>query len=258
MRVVLVDGSALVYRSHFAFKGRPLTTRAGEVTSAAFGFASALVRLHEEHGADAIFVAMDVKGPTFRHQLFPAYKAQRPPMPEELAAQLPRVRELVRALGVPLLEVQGFEADDVLATLARQIAGQGHEAWIYSGDKDFLPLVRPGIALLRPAARGGQDELLDERAVIERYGLRPAQFLDVLTLMGDKVDNVPGVPGIGEKTAHALIARHESLERLLVGLDDAPDVTPRLREAIASRRDSLALSRKLLTIDQNEIGRAHV
>ncbi len=248
MKIFLVDGSALLYRSHFAFAGRPLTTSQGEVTSAPFGFAQALAHLKDEEGADALVVALDAKGPTFRHELFPAYKAQRPPMPVDLASQIPRVRELVGALGVPLVELPGYEADDVLGTLARQLAPP-HEVWIYSADKDFVPLVRPGVGILRPAARGGKDEYLDERAVTARYGLRPAQYLDALTLMGDQSDNVPGVPGVGEKTALGLVARHQSVARLLEDLDHAQELTPRLREALRASREQLPLTRRLLTID---------
>ena len=250
MKIILVDGSALLYRSHFAFKGKPLVTSHGEVTSAAFGVVKALQHLREDEGADAIVVAFDARGPTFRHRMYPQYKAHRPPTPPELIEQIPRVRQLIEAMGTPLVEVEGYEADDTIATLARQARERGDEVWIYSGDKDFIPLVRPGVALLKPSVRGGSDEHIDAQAIQERYGIPPERFLDVLALMGDKADNIPGVPGVGEKTALKLIQQFGGLDELLAHLDD-PRIRPSLREKIEKNRDLLELSRRLVTIDQD-------
>lgn len=250
MKVILVDGNALLYRSHFAFRGRNLTTSQGEITSAVFGFTNALLHLHKDHDADAILVAFDTPGPNFRHEAYADYKAQRPPMPDEIAAQMPRVKEVVRSMGLPLFEHPGVEADDVLGTLARRGAEAGHQTWIYSGDKDFLPLVRPGVGLLKPATKGGDDQYLDEDAVREKLGVRPAQYLDVLTLMGDKVDNIPGVPGIGEKTAIKLIGEFDSLERLLEHLNDKR-VSKRHARLLEEHRDQFPVARNLLTIRDN-------
>jgi DNA polymerase-1 len=251
MKIVLIDGSALIYRSHFAMQRQPLTTSHGEITTASFGTANAVVRLFEDFEADRVVCAFDVKGPTFRHEMYEEYKAHRPPTPPDLAAQIPRVRELLEAMDVPIVEKEGYEADDVIGTLARVGADRGHEMWIYSGDKDFFPLIRPGVSLLKPSPRANvDDETLDEGAVRRKKGVRPAQYRDVLALVGDKSDNVPGVPGIGEKTAVKLISTFESIDRLLENLDDKR-VTPRQRKAIEDNREQLLLSRRLVTIDEH-------
>ncbi len=251
MKIVLIDGSALIYRSHFAMQRQPLTTAHGEITTASFGTANAVVRLFEDFEADRVVCAFDVKGPTFRHEMYEEYKAHRPPTPPDLAVQIPRVRELLEAMEVPIVEKEGYEADDVIGTLAREGAERGHEMWIYSGDKDFFPLVRPGVSLLKPSPRANvDDEPLDEAAVRRKKGVRPAQYRDVLALVGDKSDNVPGVPGIGEKTAVKLISTFESIDRLLERLDDKR-VTPRQRKAIEENREQLLLSRQLVTIDEH-------
>jgi DNA polymerase-1 len=248
VKIILVDGSALLYRSHYALARNPLVNGHGEVTSAAFGTATALLRMFDEHGADAVMVAYDVPGKTFRHEIYPEYKAHRPPMPADLKAQIPRVKEVVRSMGLPLLEREGFEADDLIGTLAVEGAASGHEMWIYSSDKDFVPLIRPGIGMLKPAGRGAEDRYIDERAVRKEYGVRPAQFLDALTIMGDKADNVPGVPGIGEKTALKLVAQFGSLERLYENLD-AKGVSPRQRKLLQEHREQLEFGARLLRID---------
>lgn len=250
MKICLIDGSALVYRAHFALQRQPLLTRHGEITNASFGAANAVVRLREQLGADRVLAIFDAKGPTFRHELYAPYKAHRPPTPEDIRIQLPRVKEVLEAMQVPVLERQGFEADDLIGTLARKGREAGHEMWIFSGDKDFVPLVRPGVVLLKPATRlSGDDEFLDEAAIKRKYGVRPAQFRDVLALMGDASDNVPGVPGIGEKTATKLVSTFESIDRLLEHLDDKR-VNPRARRAIGEHREQLLLSRQLVTIDE--------
>ncbi len=250
MKLLLVDGSALLYRSHFAFRGRPLTTSHGELTSAAYGVAMALVHLREDESAQSMVVAFDAKGKTFRHELYPKYKANRPPMPDELREQVPRVHELVRALGLPLLSIEGYEADDVLATLAKEAAERGDEAWIYSGDKDFIPLIRPGVGILKPASKGGKDLYLDKAAMESELGFPPERFRDVLALMGDKADNVPGAPGVGAKTAHQLIADFKSIEGVFAHLEDSR-IRPKLRETLAENRELIELSLRLVTIDQD-------
>jgi DNA polymerase-1 len=250
VKIFLIDGSALVYRAHFAMASRPLTTRHGEITNASYGAANAVLRLWEEEGADAILCCFDLPGPTLRHERFPDYKATRKPMPDELVRQLPRVRETFAAMGVPVLDLERYEADDLIGTLAREGEELGHELWIYSGDKDFMQLVRPAVRMLRPAARSGaKDEVLDEAAVKKKTGVRPAQFRDVLALMGDASDNVPGVPGVGEKTAAKLIATFGDIEALLEHLQDKR-VPARQRKLIEDNREKLLLSRELVTIDE--------
>jgi DNA polymerase I len=248
VKIFIVDGTAMVFRTHFALQRQPLVTRSGEITNAAYGSAQALLRLQDEYDADAVLCAFDVRGKNFRHALYPEYKAHRPPTPPEILQQIPRVREIVSSMGIPVFEQEGVEADDVIATLARQGAEAGHEMWIYSGDKDFIAMVGPKVRVLKPAARTvREDEVLDEDAVRKKFGLRPAQYRDVLALMGDKADNVPGVPGVGEKTALKLVQTFESVERLLEKIEDKR-VSPRQRTAIREHLDSLELSRELVTL----------
>ena len=175
MSLVLVDGMALVYRAHYAFVNRPLTAPSGELTSVAFGFCNSILRLIESYDPAKLAVVFDVKGPTFRHEMYPRYKANRKPMPEELAEQLPRLRELLAAWGVPILQKEGFEADDVIATVARIAGEQGvaERVWLYSGDKDFMQLLDGRTAMLKPGRRG--DDLTEFTAddVRKLYGLEP-------------------------------------------------------------------------------------
>ncbi len=248
MKIFLIDGTAMVFRSHYALQGRPLLTRSGELTNAAFGSAQALLHLVEDCGAEALLCAFDVRAKNFRHELYPQYKANRPPTPPEIVAQIPRVRELVSSMGIPVFEREGVEADDVLASLALQAAEVGHEVWIFSGDKDFIPMVGPRVRLLKPAVRSQREDLVvDEASVKAKFGIRPAQYRDVLALMGDKSDNVPGVPGVGEKTALKLVRTFESVDRLLERLDDSR-VSPRQRAAIREHEELLHLSRDLVTL----------
>ena len=248
MKIFLIDGSALVYRSHFAMARRPLLSRHGEITNAAYGAANTVLRLFEEEGGEAALCCFDLPGPTIRHEQYSDYKATRKPMPEELVAQLPRVRETFATMGVPVLDLERYEADDLIGTLARQGADLGHDMWIYSGDKDFMQLVRPGVSMLRPAGRAGaKDEVLDVAGVKKRTGVRPDQFRDVLALMGDASDNVPGVPGVGEKTAEKLIGTFGDIDTLLARLEDKR-VPARQRRLIDEHREQLRLSRELVTI----------
>jgi DNA polymerase-1 len=250
LKIFLIDGSALVYRAHFAMARRPLLSRHGEITNASYGTANAVLRLWEEEGADAVICCFDLPGKTIRHERYPEYKATRKPMPDELVRQLPRVRETFAAMGVPVLDLERYEADDLIGTLAREGEELGHEIWIYSADKDFMQLVRPAVRMLKPAAKSGAaDEVLDEAAIKKKTGVRPDQFRDVLALMGDASDHVPGVPGIGKKTAEKLIATFGDLDALLDRLQDKR-VSPRQRKLIEDNREMLLLSRELVTIDE--------
>lgn len=250
MKIFLIDGSALVYRAHFAMARRPLLSRHGEITNASYGTANAVLRLWEEEGAEAIICCFDLPGKTIRHERYPEYKATRKPMPDELVRQLPRVRETYAAMGVPVLDLERYEADDLIGTLAREGEERGHEMWIYSADKDFMQLVRPAVRMLRPGPKAGaKDEVYDEAAVKKKTGVRPDQFRDVLALMGDTSDHVPGVPGIGGKTAEKLIGTFGDLDALLERLQDKR-VSPRQRKLIDDNRELLMLSRELVTIDE--------
>ncbi len=247
MSLILVDGSALVYRAHYAFAGRPLTSPTGEVTSVAFGFCNAVLGLVEARRPERLVIVFDRKAPTFRHAMYPLYKAHRKPMPEELAAQLPRLHELLAAWGVPVLGQEGVEADDVLATVAARAAARGEQAWLYSGDKDFLQLLDEHVGILKPGKRGDEFTEVTADTVRRDYGLEPAALVDVFALSGDAADNIPGAPGVGDKTALKLIQQFGTLDNLFVGLE-ASTLTPRLKRVIADNRDQVLLSRDLFRI----------
>jgi len=245
--LLLVDGSALLYRSHFAFLRNPLRNARGEVTSATFGMLQALLPLIDKRKPDRMAVVFDTTAPTFRHRVFTEYKAHRPPMPEDLACQIPRVRDVIRYLGIPIVEQQGVEADDLIGSLAAEASRDGAMTLILTSDKDFYQLVNDRILLLSPRGRGGGElAAVDRAGVRERYGVDPEQMVDLLALMGDAVDNVPGVPGVGEKTAAQLIQKFRSLEALYAALDQVE--RPSIREKLRQNEDRARLSHQLVTI----------
>jgi DNA polymerase-1 len=251
-RIFLVDGYALIYRAFFALISRPLTTSHGENTSAAWGIVNFLQRLRATHRPDYLGWVND-SGMSFRHERYPAYKATRQKLSDELQADFDRGMERICAIldanRIPILTLDGFEADDVIGTLARQGADQGANVVIVSGDKDFQQLVRPGVWLLNPG-RGGpasvEEQWVGLENADERLGVAPAFVTDYLAMVGDSSDNVPGVPGIGDKTARELVQTYGSLESIL---DHAADVSKkRPREALQQFRDQAILSKELVTI----------
>ena len=248
----LIDGYALIYRAFFALLSRPLTTARGENTSAAWGVVNFLQRLLKQQRPDYVGWVHD-SGLSFRNEMFPDYKATREKLSDELQADfdrgIGRIEELLDAYRVPVLSVPGYEADDVIGTLARQGREQGVEVVIVSGDKDFQQLVRNGVWLLNPG-RGGP-AAVDEHWVgphnaNERLGVPPGRVVDYLALVGDSSDNVPGVPGIGEKTARALIERFGGLESILASAGSVSKKRP--REALLASPERARLSRRLVTI----------
>jgi DNA polymerase I len=247
-RLFLIDGYALIYRAFFAMISRPLTTSRGENTSAAFGLTRFLLKLRQEYEPDYLGLVMD-SGTSVRTELFPEYKATREKMPDELRASLPRVRALVDAFNIPVLEVPDHEADDVIGTLARLAGEAGLETVVVSGDKDFYQLIDDGVALLNPG-RGGQsgvdEEWVDRRNAAERLGVPPERVCDYLALIGDSSDNIPGARGIGPKTAIQLIEQYGPVESIL---EHADEVTgKRAREALLACREEILLSKRLVTI----------
>jgi len=244
----LMDAMALAYRAHFIFISRPLINSKGFNTSATYGFTSALIKLIEDHSIDHMAVVFDVmgEGGTFRDELYDDYKAHRDPPPEELIANLPQIKRVVEAMDIPVVEVEGVEADDVIGTLARRAADEGVDTVIVSPDKDFMQLIDPHISQFRPAYRGESFDPITVASFREKYGLEPIQFVDVLALMGDSADNVPGVSGIGEKTAMKLLAEYGSVENLIAHADELPG--KRAREGMQNEADMALLSKKLVTI----------
>ena len=247
-RLLLVDAYGLIYRAFHALP--PLTNSRGQLTNAAYGFTSILLRTMADLDPERAIVAFDAPGTTYRHERFPAYKAQRPSMPDELRSQVPIVRDLVAALGLPLLEATGYEADDVIGTIATAAERDGWEVHIVSGDLDMLQLVTKKVHLMH-TAKGGADAIVeyDPERVFARYGLTPEQMVDFKSLKGDSSDNIPGVPGVGEKTASKLIATFGSLEQLYARLDEVEPV--RIRESLAANRDAAFAGQGLMTIDRD-------
>jgi DNA polymerase-1 len=241
-RVVLVDGSALLYRAFFALPSS-LATSAGVPTNATFGFATMCRKVFAGKRPAFGAVVFDAPGATFREERFPAYKAQRPSMPAELRAQLADVDRVVHAFGLPSLRVSGYEADDVIATLTREALEAGHEVHIVSGDKDFAQLVGDHVRLVDTM----RDVTYDAELVRKKWGVPPAQMRDYQALVGDKVDNVPGVPGIGAKTAVTLLERFGTLEGVLAG---TAELKGKQRENLEEYAEQARLSRELVTLDE--------
>ncbi len=243
-RLVLLDGHALAYRAYFALPPN-LSTRDGELTSGTFGFASMLLKVLQEFKPDYIAVTFDT-GRTFRHDLSAEYKATRAKMPDELAIQMSRIKELVSAFNIPVFELEGYEADDVLGTLSRQAAEQGIETIIVTGDTDAFQLIDEHTKVYTSGRQFSDTKLYDEAAVMERYGLKPAQLVDFKSLTGDKSDNIPGVAGIGEKTAAQLLQKYGTLEGIYAHLDEIEN--KRVRQALEQGREAAFQSRKLVQI----------
>src|SRR5512134_3347296 len=210
----LVDGTALAYRSHYAFVGNPLTNAKGQETSATFGYVRALLDILRKEKVDGMAVAFDVSRETFRKELYKEYKATREKAPEEMTAQFPWIKELTQALGIPILERQGFEADDLIAAATKRLEAKGFDVKIVTGDKDMLQLVSDRVHVYDLGKKTGPVEI-DPAGVRERFGVGPERITDILGLMGDTSDNVPGVPKIGEKTAASLVQEFGSLEEAL-------------------------------------------
>ena len=243
----LIDTSALVYRAFHAI--RPLTTSTGQPTNALFGFCQMLMKVLEDFQPTHVAAALDLPGPTWRHQVFPAYKAQRPPMDPDLAAQFPFVSRLLEAFGLPAVGVEGFEADDIIATLTRWGREAGCEVLIISGDKDLMSLVGDGVVMFDTM----KNKRYDLDAVAERHGVTGERLLDLLALAGDSADNIPGVPGVGPKTALKLLAEFGDLETLL----QKSELIERKswREKMLLHKEKAELSRRLVTLsDDVKIG----
>ena len=247
-RLFLLDGMALVYRAHFAFATRPILTSSGFNTSALFGFTNTLLNLIEEHEPTHIAVAFDTPEPTARHREYPLYKAQREEMPEDLSAALPHVGRLCEAFRVPLLKCPGFEADDIVGTLTLRAEAKGFETYMVTPDKDFAQLVSNQTCMLKPGRKGDEIEILRLPDILAKWGIeRPEQVIDILGLWGDASDNIPGVPGIGQKTASKLILKYGSIENLLEHVDE---LKGKQKENVLKHQDNARLSKRLATIDR--------
>jgi len=216
-RLFVIDGPSYAYRSYYAIRG--LTNSQGTPTNAVFGFANTLNKLIADFSPDYLLVAFDAPGPTFRHEKYKEYKSQRKPMPDDLAVQIPLIKELISAFHIPMVEKEGFEADDIMGTFALKGKAAGLEVYLVSSDKDMLQLVNHEVRILHTHK---DNKVYDRKKVLEELGIEPQQFIDVLALAGDASDNIPGVPGIGEKTALTLVKEFGDLESVLENIDRIP------------------------------------
>ena len=239
--VFLIDGSSYIYRAYHAV--RHLSTTNGLPTNATFGFTNMLLKLLEERKPEYMVMAFDAKGPTFRHEIYEAYKANRPPMPEDLAVQIPYIKQVVEGMNIPSIELAGYEADDIIGTLARSAEEKGFHVVIVTGDKDFKQLVSSETSIWDPM----KDRSLDYAGLKKDFGLEPSQWVDVMGLSGDTSDNIPGVPGVGEKTAISLIKTFQTIEALFENLDNI--TKKKLRENLTNFREQAMLSLRLVTIN---------
>ncbi len=241
--VYLLDGSSYIHRAYHAI--RNLANSRGFPTNAILGVTKMVLKLMADRDPEYFAVVFDSKGPTFRHEIYKEYKANRPPMPEEMAVQLPVIKDILQKLGIPIMELSGYEADDIIGTMARVSQEKGFQVVMVTGDKDFRQLVTPDAILWDTM----KDRVTDYDAIQKEYGIAPEKFLDVMGLSGDTSDNIPGVRGVGEKTALELVKQFDSMENLYEHLDEIPK--KKLRENLENCRDQAFLSRRLVTIDQS-------
>lgn len=244
--IVLVDGSSYLYRAYHALP--PLMTSKGQATGAVKGVISMVRRLLKDYPGSPVAVVFDAKGKTFRDEIYADYKANRPPMPDDLREQIEPIHSIIRAMGLPLIVVEGVEADDVIGTYARQATAQGREVIVSTGDKDMAQLVNPHVTLVNTM----NDTVMDEEGVEKKFGIPPALIIDYLALIGDKVDNIPGVPGVGEKTALALLQGIGGLNDIYAKLDKVPELKVRGAKSLPAKlekeKESALLSQELATI----------
>ena len=229
-KLVLIDGSSYIYRAYYALP--PLTSPKGEPTGAVYGFIRMISKLLNELSPDYIAVVFDAPGKTFRHQEYKEYKAQRKETPDDLKIQIPKIKEIIRLFGIKVLEKEGYEADDIIATLAKKGQEKGFEVYVVTPDKDMLQLVEENIYVLNPVTC----KLYDREAVKEKYGIYPEQFVDYQAIVGDSVDNIIGVKGVGPKTASKLLQEYENLKNILENIDKLPD---RIKKAFEEVKDHL-------------------
>ncbi len=247
MKLLILDGNSVINRAYFGVK--PLTTRDGLYTHAIYGFLNILERMEKEEQPEAVCVAFDLHGPTFRHEKYDGYKANRHGMPEELAMQMPVMKQVLKAMNIPIYQCQGWEADDVIGTVGKICGNNDWECVIVTGDRDSLQLIDDHIRVKLVISKPGQTtaSVYDTEKFREEYGFEPRKMIDLKALMGDSSDNIPGVPGVGPKTATELLLKFGSLDGVYENLED-PSIRPKLREKLENGRESAYLSYDLATI----------
>ena len=256
-RLVLIDGNSIMNRAFYGImSSKMLTTSDGTYTNAVYGFLAILFKLEEDLNPDYIGVAFDLKGPTERHKMYEEYKANRHGMPDELAMQMPIIKDILRAMNIQIIEKQGYEGDDILGTFSKEAEEKGMDVTILSGDRDTFQLASDKVTIRIPRTKMGktENEDYDRERIIEEYGLEPEQLIDVKGLMGDSSDNIPGIPGVGEKTALNLIRNYQTIEKLYNEVENNPnllDIKGKLKEKIIDNKELAILSRKLGEINRN-------
>ncbi len=246
-KLFLLDGMALIYRAYFAFMRSPMINSNGVETSGVFGFMNTLLEIIQKQEPTHLAMALDVSGPTFRHEMFEQYKANRDETPDGIRASIPIICELMAAMNIPVITKQGFEADDIIGTLARQADSAGFETFMVTGDKDYAQLVSKNTFFYKPGSKGGGATILDEAAILSEWEIdRIDQVIDILGLAGDTADNIPGVPGIGPKTAVKLIKQFGSIENLLENTDQ---LKGKQKQNVEENRENALLCKKLVTIN---------
>lgn len=253
-KLFLLDGMALAYRAYFSMIRTPLINSKGMNTSAVYGFINTLNKLIDDEKPDFIAVAFDTDEPTFRHKEYTEYKANREAMPDDLRPQISKIKEVISAFNIPMIEQHGYEADDIIGTLVKRAEKENVISFMVTADKDYMQLVNKSIKLYKPARsvqgqKVAEIEIIGIEGVKEKFGVAPEQVIDILGLMGDKVDNIPGIKGIGEKTAAALIQEYGSLEGLYKNIEKI--TKPKLKENLVTYKDDAFLSKKLATIHTN-------
>ena len=248
-KIFFLDAFALIFRSYYAFISNPMKNSKGLNTSTVFGFILSLNDVLRKEKPDYIGVVFDPPGPTFRNEMYSEYKANREETPEDIRAAVPWIKKVLQAYNIPVVEVKGFEADDVIGTLAKKAEKENLKVYMMTPDKDYAQLVSENIFMFKPARSGGSTEILGISEICEKFEIKsPEQVIDILGLWGDASDNVPGVPGIGEKTAKKLIAQYGSIENLL---ENTSDLKGKQKENLENFKDQAILSKKLVTIEQN-------
>jgi DNA polymerase-1 len=238
------DVSALIYKAYFAMSNNPMKTSKGINVSTVHGVANQILAVITKENPDYVLIAYDSKGPTFRHERYPEYKANRSKMPEELIEQIPLVKRMIDAMTLPSMEVSGWEADDIVGTISEKIKDKNIHLYIVSGDKDFMQLINDQTSMYT-IKKGQETEILSYDAVKAKFNCKPNQVVDVLAMMGDASDNVPGIEGVGEKTALKFIEIYGSLESLY---NNVGDLKGKLHDKVANSKETAFLSRELVTI----------
>lgn len=246
-RLFIIDGMALIYRAHFAMIKNPLTTKNGQHTSAIYGLANSIFKIIKDESPDYLTVAMDCREPTFRHKLYNLYKANREAMPDELVSQLDFINSMLELMRIPILKKPGFEADDIMGTLAKQAEKNDIDTFLVSGDKDLMQVVSDGIFMYTMGSRFSPTTIFDIDGVKEKWGVIPEKMIELLALVGDSSDNIPGIDGIGKKTAAKLLDEYGSIEIILQNIENIKN--KRVRQGLIEGKDKLDLILNLVTID---------